>query len=96
LDDISARIFYTFQPEHISKLRHRNAFLAGGDVLFRPTVQPQGVLAAEPYIGWLLVHVFQKALLGFQPDALEAWTECSAAAWQGLSTEGTSSSSNPA
>jgi hypothetical protein len=51
-------------------------FVPTATCFFRPTVQPQSILAAEPNIGRLLVHIVQKALLGFQPNALEAGTEC--------------------
>jgi hypothetical protein len=49
--------------DHADQSEERNAFGSGLGVLFSPTVQPESVLASEPRVGWLLLHVVQEALL---------------------------------
>jgi hypothetical protein len=71
-DDIALRVLDRLQAEHPSKVLKRNTFDSVPDVFLRPTVQAKSVLAPEPGVGRLLLHVLRQPLPCFEPNPLKA------------------------
>jgi hypothetical protein len=61
-DDIALPVLDRLQAKHTPKLLERNGLGSFLDILFRPTVETQRILAPEPGIGRLLLHVLREPL----------------------------------
>jgi hypothetical protein len=70
-----AESFTDCRPNTLAELLQWNGLGSGLNVLFRPTVKAQRVLAPELGIGRLLLHVLREMFLWFKPDSLKAWVE---------------------